>query len=48
MAKDVRFGCKLKLTIHQRQETLARKQAGEALTRIAKRNDVSRMAISRL
>jgi len=47
MAKGVRFGRKLKLTKHQRDEALARKQAGETLV-IAKSYSVSHMAISRL
>jgi hypothetical protein len=34
MAKGVKFGRKPKLTNHQRQEALARKEAGEALTQI--------------
>ena len=36
MAKGVKFGRKPKLTKHQRQEALARKQNGEPLTEIAK------------
>ena len=36
MAKGVKFGRKPKLTKHQRQEALARKQIGEPLTEIAK------------
>ena len=31
-ARGVRFGRKLKLTKHQQQEALARREAGEALT----------------
>jgi DNA invertase Pin-like site-specific DNA recombinase len=48
MAKGVEFGRKPKLTNHQRSEALARKQAGEALTQIAKSYNVSHMTISRL
>jgi DNA invertase Pin-like site-specific DNA recombinase len=48
MAAGVKFGRKPKLTSHQRQEALARKQAGEALTQIAKSYNVSHMTISRL
>jgi DNA invertase Pin-like site-specific DNA recombinase len=48
MAKGVKFGRKPKLTNHQRSEALARKQAGEALTQIAKSYNVSHMTISRL
>ena len=39
---------KPKLTKHQRQEALARKQNGEPLTEIAKSYNVSHMTISRL
>jgi DNA invertase Pin-like site-specific DNA recombinase len=48
MAKGVKFGRKPKLTKHQRQEALARKQNGEPLTEIAKSYNVSHMTISRL
>ena len=34
-ARGVRFGRKLKLTKHQREEALARREAGEALVEIA-------------
>jgi hypothetical protein len=34
--RGVRFGRKPKLTVHQRQEALARKAAGEALVDIAR------------
>ena len=48
IAKGVKFGRKPKLTKHQRQEALARKQNGEPLTEIAKSYNVSHMTISRL
>src|SRR5690349_2978113 len=48
MAAGVRFGRKLKLTAHQRQEALARRAAGEALTEIARSYAVSHSTISRL
>lgn len=48
MAKGVRFGRKPKLTKHQRDLALARRQAGETLTDIAKDFNVSHMTISRL
>ena len=35
-ARRVRFGRKLKLTPHQRQEALARREAGEALAEIGR------------
>jgi IS30 family transposase len=44
----VRFGRKLKLTAHQRQEAIARRDAGEALTEIARSYAVSHSTISRL
>jgi hypothetical protein len=47
-ARGVKFGRKPKLTKHQRDQALARKQAGEALTEIAKTYNVSHMTISRL
>jgi hypothetical protein len=34
--RKVRFGRKLKLTSHQRQEAIARREAGEALVDIAR------------
>ena len=40
-ARGVRFGRKLKLTPHQRQEALARRAAGEALVEIARSYNVS-------
>ncbi len=47
-ARDVRFGRKLKLTKHQREEALARREAGEALVEIARSYNVSHSTISRL
>jgi DNA invertase Pin-like site-specific DNA recombinase len=47
-ARGVRFGRKLKLTVHQRQEVLARREAGEALTEIGRSYNVSHSTISRL
>ena len=47
-ARGVRFGRKLKLTKHQRMEALARREAGEALTDIARTFGVSHSTISRL
>ena len=47
-ARGVRFGRKLKLTPHQRQEALARRAAGEALAEIGRSYNVSHSTISRL
>jgi DNA invertase Pin-like site-specific DNA recombinase len=47
-ARGVRFGRKQKLTLHQQQEALARRQAGEALVDIARSYAVSHSTISRL
>jgi DNA invertase Pin-like site-specific DNA recombinase len=47
-AKGVRFGRKPTLTLHQRQEALARRAAGEALVEIARTYNVSHSTISRL
>src|SRR5271166_3257989 len=47
-ARGVRFGRKLKLTVHQRQEALARREAGETLTDIGRSFNVSYMTISRV
>ena len=47
-ARGVRFGRKLKLTAHQRQEALARRAAGEACVEIARSYAVSHSTISRL
>ncbi len=44
----MRFGRKLKLTKHQREEALARREAGEALSEIARTYAVSHSTISRL
>jgi DNA invertase Pin-like site-specific DNA recombinase len=46
--RGVRFGRKLKLTLHQQQEALARRAAGEALVDIARSYAVSHSTISRL
>jgi DNA invertase Pin-like site-specific DNA recombinase len=45
--RGVKFGRKLKLTLHQ-QEALARRAAGEALVDIARSFNVSHSIISRL
>ena len=47
-ARGVKFGRKPKLTKHQRDQALARREAGEPLTEIAKTYNVSHMTISRL
>ena len=47
-ARGVRFGRKLKLTKHQREEALARREAGESLTEIGRSYNVSHSTISRL
>jgi len=47
-ARGVRFGRKLKLTKHQRDEALARREAGESLVEIARSYAVSHSTISRL
>lgn len=47
-ARGVRFGRRPKLTAHQRQEALARQEAGETLTDIARSYAVSHSTISRL
>jgi hypothetical protein len=39
---------KLKLTLHQQQEAIARREAGEALAEIGKSDNVSHATISRL
>jgi DNA invertase Pin-like site-specific DNA recombinase len=46
--RGVRFGRKLKLTKHQREEALARREAGEALVEIGRSYNVSHSTISRL
>jgi DNA invertase Pin-like site-specific DNA recombinase len=48
MAKGVVMGRKPKLTHHQQQEALARRDAGEALVGIARSYNVSHSTISRL
>ncbi len=47
-ARGIRFGRKLKLTPHQIQEALARREAGEALVEIGRSYNVSHSTISRL
>jgi DNA invertase Pin-like site-specific DNA recombinase len=47
-ARGVRFGRKLKLTPHQRQEALARRDAGESVLEIGRSYNVSHSTISRL
>jgi DNA invertase Pin-like site-specific DNA recombinase len=47
-ARGVHFGRKPKLTHHQRQEAIARRQAGEALVDIGRSFNVSHSTISRL
>jgi DNA invertase Pin-like site-specific DNA recombinase len=47
-AGGVKFGRKLNLTLHQRQEGIARREAGEALTEIGRSYNVSHSTISRL
>jgi DNA invertase Pin-like site-specific DNA recombinase len=48
MARGVRFGRKPKLTVHQRQEAIARRAAGEALIDIGRSYNVSHSTIARL
>ncbi len=47
-ARGVKYGRKPKLTLHQRQEALARKAAGEPVREIARSYAVSHSMISRL
>ena len=47
-ARGIRFGRKPKPTLHQQQETLARRASGEALVEIARSYAVSHSTISRL
>ena len=47
-ARGVLMGRKPKLTLHQRQEALARRKAGESLVDIARSYNVSHSTISRL
>jgi DNA invertase Pin-like site-specific DNA recombinase len=46
--RGVKFGRKLKLTAHQRQEALARRESGETTVAIARSFNVSHSMISRL
>jgi DNA invertase Pin-like site-specific DNA recombinase len=48
MARGIKFGRKPKLTQHQIAEAIRRRDAGEALTEIAKTHTVSHSTISRL
>jgi DNA invertase Pin-like site-specific DNA recombinase len=48
MAEGVRFGPRPKLTAHQKREAIARRNAGETLTDIARSYNVSHSLISRL
>src|SRR3954469_3136844 len=48
MTKGVRFGRKPKLTAHQRQEAIARRDAGETLVEIARSYNVDPSMVSRL
>ena len=48
MAKGVIMGRRPKLTVHQRREAMARRDAGEVLTDIARTYNVSHSTISRL
>jgi DNA invertase Pin-like site-specific DNA recombinase len=47
-ARGVKLGRRFKLTPHQRQEALTRREAGETLTAIARSYNVSHSTISRL
>jgi DNA invertase Pin-like site-specific DNA recombinase len=47
-SRGVRFGRELKLTLHQRREAIARREAGEALADIGRSFGVSHSTISRL
>jgi DNA invertase Pin-like site-specific DNA recombinase len=47
-SRGVRFGRKLKLTLHQRQEAITRREAGEPLVDIGRSYNVSHSTISRL
>ena len=47
-ARGVKLGRKPKLTQHQRKEAIARREAGEVLTEIARTYNVSHSTISRL
>jgi DNA invertase Pin-like site-specific DNA recombinase len=48
MARGVVMGRRPKLTVHQRREAIARREAGEVLTDIARSFNVSHSTISRL
>ena len=48
MANGIKFGRRRKLTKHQRDEALARRNAGGPLVKIAKSYNVSHSTISRL
>jgi DNA invertase Pin-like site-specific DNA recombinase len=48
MARGVVMGRRPKLTVHQRREAIARREAGEVLTDIARTYNVSHSTISRL
>jgi DNA invertase Pin-like site-specific DNA recombinase len=48
LTKGVRFGRKPKLTAHQRQEAIARRDVGETLVEIARSYNVDQSMISRL
>ena len=47
-ARGVKLGRRPKLTIHQRREAFARREAGEPLTEIGRTYNVSHSTISRL
>ena len=47
-ARGIRFGRKLKLTKHQQAQALVRREAGEALTEIARTYNLSHSTISKL
>src|ERR687897_2460693 len=47
-ARGVKLGRRPKLTLHQRREALARREAGEPLTEIARSYNVNHSTISRL
>jgi DNA invertase Pin-like site-specific DNA recombinase len=48
-ARDVKLGCKPKLTEHQKREAIRRRdQSGKPMREIARSHNVSRSAISRL
>jgi IS30 family transposase len=48
MARGVVMGRRPKLTVHQRREAIARRDADEVLTNIARTYNVSHSTISRL